>query len=180
MDYLHPLLDDAAIARMSSLALAHVGDAVYEILVRTHLACGGTQTAKNLHSQTIALVRASAQAKAIEHILPDLTEEEQTVYRHGRNAKPKTVPKSATVAEYAHATALEAPDHPRHNFWFDEDGHIRVKNPSAFWLPEFTLQKEIGGTIYSITGTYDGTETLDKKMERIMAEKFTEKLEDSE
>ena len=108
MDYLHPLLDDAAIARMSSLALAHVGDAVYEILVRTHLACGGTQTAKNLHSQTIALVRASAQAKAIEHILPDLTEEEQTVYRHGRNAKPKTVPKSASVAEYAHATALEA------------------------------------------------------------------------
>ncbi len=59
-------------------------------------------------------------------------------------------------------------------------GHIRVKNPSAFWLPEFTLQKEIGGTIYSVTGTYDGTETLDKKMERIMAEKFTEKLEDSE
>lgn len=72
------------------------------------------------------------------------------------------------------------PDHPRHNFWFDEDGHIRVKNPSAFWLPEFTLQKEIGGTIYSVTGTYDGTEMLDKKMERIMAEKFTEKLEDSE
>ena len=59
MDYLHPKLDDAAIARMSSLALAHVGDAVYEILVRTHLACGGTQTAKNLHSQTIMLVRAS-------------------------------------------------------------------------------------------------------------------------
>lgn len=72
------------------------------------------------------------------------------------------------------------PDHPRHNFWFDEDGHIRVKNPSAFWLPEFTLQKEIGGTIYSVTGTYDGTETLDKKMERIMAEKFTEKLEDTQ
>ncbi len=72
------------------------------------------------------------------------------------------------------------PDHPRHNFWFDEDGHICAKNPSAFWLPEFTLQKEIGGTIYSVTGTYDGTETLDKKMERIMAEKFTEKLEDTE
>ena len=73
-----------------------------------------------------------------------------------------------------------SPDHPRHNFWFDEDGHICVKNLSAFWLPEFTLQKEIGGTIYSVTGTYDGTETLDKKMERIMAEKFTEKLEGHE
>lgn len=56
-DHLHPVLDDAAIARMTSLALAHVGDAVYEILVRTHLACGGTQTAKNLHSRTIQLVR---------------------------------------------------------------------------------------------------------------------------
>ena len=71
-------------------------------------------------------------------------------------------------------------DHPRHNFWLDEDGHIRVKNLSAFWLPEFTLQKEIGGTIYSVTGSYDGTETLDKKMERIMSDKFTEKLEDTE
>ena len=74
-DHLHPVLDDAAIARMTSLALAHVGDAVYEILVRTHLACG---------------------------------EDEQTVLRHGRNAKPKSVPKSASVAEYAYATALEA------------------------------------------------------------------------
>ena len=80
---------------------------------------------------------------------------------------------------YLNPTPLP-PDHPKHNFWFDEDGHNCVKNPSAFWLPEFTLQKEIGGTIYSGTGTYDGTETLDKKMERIMAEKFTEKLEDSE
>ena len=70
MDYLHPKLDDAAIARMSSLALAHVGDAVYEILVRSYLACGGTQTAKNLHSHTIALVRASAQAEAVQRILP--------------------------------------------------------------------------------------------------------------
>ena len=108
MDYLHPKLDDAAIARMSSLALAHVGDAVYEVLVRAYLACGGTQTAKNLHSRTVALVRASAQAEAVQRILPLLTEEEQDIYRHGRNAKPKTVPKSSSVAEYAHATALEA------------------------------------------------------------------------
>ncbi|MGI6182271.1 MAG: Mini-ribonuclease 3 [Agathobaculum sp.] len=108
MDYLHPKLDDAAIARMSSLALAHVGDAVYEVLVRSYLACGGTQTARNLHSHTIALVRAGAQAQAAQRILPLLTEAEREVYRHGRNAKPKTVPKSASVAEYAQATALEA------------------------------------------------------------------------
>ena len=93
---------------MTSLALAHVGDAVYEILVRTYLACGGTQTAKNLHSRTIQLVRASAQAEAVKRIQPMLDEVEQTVLRHGRNAKPKSVPKSASVAEYAYATALEA------------------------------------------------------------------------
>ena len=108
MDYLHPKLDDAAIARMTSLALAHVGDAVYEVLVRSYLACGGTQTAKNLHSRTVELVRASAQAEAVQRILPLLDEAEQEVFRHGRNAKPKTVPKSSSVAEYAYATALEA------------------------------------------------------------------------
>ena len=58
--------------------------------------------------------------------------------------------------------------------------HPVRKNLSAFWLPEFTLQKEIGGTVYTVTGSYDGVETLDKKMERIMGEKFTEKMEDSE
>lgn len=46
--------------------------------------------------------------------------------------------------------------------------------------PEFTLQKESGGTVYTVTGSYDGTEPLNRKMERIMAEKFTEKMEDSE
>lgn len=73
-----------------------------------------------------------------------------------------------------------SPNCPKHNFCFDETGHIRVKNPSAFWLPEFTLQREIGGTIYTIMGSYDGTETLDRKMERILTEKFTEKTEDNE
>ena len=71
-------------------------------------------------------------------------------------------------------------DPPKRNFWIGEDGHIHVKNLSAFWLPEFTLQKEIGGTVYTVTGSYDGTEPLNRKMERIMAEKFTEKMEDSE
>lgn len=71
-------------------------------------------------------------------------------------------------------------DPPKRNFWIGEDGHIRVKNLSAFWLPEFTLQKEIGGTVYTVTGSYNGTEPLNRKMERIIAEKFTEKMEDTE
>jgi hypothetical protein len=67
----------------------------------------------------------------------------------------------------------------RHEFHFDTDGHIRVKNPSAFWLPELTLQKEINGTIYTVTGSYVGTETLDRRLTRIF-ENNLENREDSE
>lgn len=51
----------------------------------------------------------------------------------------------------------------------DGAGNIVVPNTSAWWLPEFTLKKKIGGTIYKVTGSYEGIETLDKKLERIMA-----------
>ena len=61
-----------------------------------------------------------------------------------------------------------APEGQPRRFWFDAEGHIRVKNLSAFWLPELTLQREIGGTVYSVTGSYEGTETLDRKLKRIM------------
>ena len=50
----------------------------------------------------------------------------------------------------------------------DENGNIVVSNLSAWWLPEFTLRKKIGGTIYTVTGSYEGIETLDKKLERIV------------
>ena len=108
MDYLHPILDDATIARMSSLARAHGGFAVFEVGVGGLRAGGGLQPAKNLHRRTTQLVCAPAQAEAVQRILPMLDEAEQEVYRHGRNAKPKSVPKSASVAEYSQATALEA------------------------------------------------------------------------
>ena len=48
------------------------------------------------------------------------------------------------------------------------DGHIRVKNMSAYWLPEFTLQREINRTVYSVSGSYAGAERLDRKLLRIM------------
>lgn len=108
MDYLHQTMNAADIKRMSSLALAHIGDAVYEIMVRAYLACGGTQTAKNLHQRTTRLVCAQAQCAAAKHIMPMLDEEEMTILKQGRNAKPKSVPQSASSAEYAYATAIEA------------------------------------------------------------------------
>ena len=59
-------------------------------------------------------------------------------------------------------------DAPKRNFSFDEKGNIVVKNLSAFWLPEVKIIDEIGGTEYTVTGSYKGTETLDKKLIRIM------------
>lgn len=107
-DYLHQTLDPRALDRLSALGLAHIGDSVYELLTRVRLAAEGTATAKNLHRRTVALVCAPAQARAAKCILPMLTEEEQAVFRHGRNAKPGSVPKSCTPGEYGQATALEA------------------------------------------------------------------------
>lgn len=73
-----------------------------------------------------------------------------------------------------------APDRVRHNSYFNEDGHLCVKNPSAFWIPELTVTEVIHGTTYTVTGSYEGTESFVRKLERITAEKFTEKMEDSE
>lgn len=59
-------------------------------------------------------------------------------------------------------------DAPKRDIKFDENGNIVVKNPSAFWLPEITITEEIGGTEFTITGSYTGTEPLHKKLNRIM------------
>ena len=68
----------------------------------------------------------------------------------------------------------------RHNFYFDEDGHIKVKNISAYWIPELTITEAIHGTVYTITGSYQGEDSFVRKLERITSKKFTEKMEDSE
>ena len=93
---------------LSSIALAHMGDAVYELLVRGWLCQHGKATGRGLHQATIRLVRAEYQAACAEKILPMLTEEELAVFRRGRNAQVHTVPHHASRAQYGTATALEA------------------------------------------------------------------------
>ena len=107
-DYLHVTMNDAEIGQLSALALAHIGDCVYELLTRGRLVSEGLTTARGLHSHTVALVRASAQYAAAKELLPLLTEEETAVFRRARNTKVHGVPKAASQAEYAYATALEA------------------------------------------------------------------------
>ena len=93
---------------LGSIPLAHVGDAVFELLVRGHLCAQKNARADTLHRRTVALVRAENQALWAEKILPHLTQQEAAVYRRGRNAKVHSVPNHASRSQYAAATALEA------------------------------------------------------------------------
>ena len=95
------------IGQISALGLAHCGDAVFELLVRSYLCAAGKAANGNLHRATVDLVCAPAQAARVDRMLPLLTEEELAVYKRGRNAHVHQVPKNATYAQYAKATGLE-------------------------------------------------------------------------
>lgn len=106
-DYFDLHMEEDQIRSISSIGLAHLGDGVYELLVRTWLCAQGKATGRGLHRAAVALVRAPAQAERAERILPLLTEEELAVFKRGRNAHVHTVPRSASRADYLRATALE-------------------------------------------------------------------------
>lgn len=107
MNYFEPHLTPDELRAISAIGLAHMGDAVYETLVRTWLCVHGKATGKELHRATIALVCAQKQAELAQRVLPQLTEEELAVYKRGRNANVHTMSRSATPAQYHSATGLE-------------------------------------------------------------------------
>ena len=108
MDYFHIQAEPGLLAGLSSLALAHMGDGVYELMVRSYLCLHGKSTNKGLHKAAVGYVSAPAQSAAVEVILPLLSREEEEVFRRGRNASPHTIPAHAKREDYARATALEA------------------------------------------------------------------------
>lgn len=107
MDYFRIEATPAQVAALSNLGLAHLGDGVYELMVRSYLCLSGRSTNKGLHKAAVGYVSAPAQAQAVKVILPLLSEEEQEVFRRGRNASPHTIPPHAKREDYAAATALE-------------------------------------------------------------------------
>lgn len=107
-NYFQPALPRDRLLEISSIGLAHMGDAVFELLVRAWLCAHGGATGRGMHRAAVALVCAESQAKKAEKILPLLTEEERAVFRRGRNAQVHTVPHHASRAQYGEATALEA------------------------------------------------------------------------
>lgn len=107
-DYFNLNFEDEEIRKISNLGLAHLGDAVYELMVRSWLCIHGKCTSRGLHSAAITYVSAPAQAKAVRKLLDILTEEERDVYRRGRNTHVNSIPHNASHEEYHAATGLEA------------------------------------------------------------------------
>ena len=107
-NYFQMNMEKRDIDAISNLGLAHVGDAVFELLCRSYLCAKGGKNVGNLHRETVALGKAPAEARFADQLLPMLTEEELSYYRRGKNAHVHAVPKGATAAEYAKATGLEA------------------------------------------------------------------------
>ena len=93
---------------MSPLTWAYVGDCAYELFIRTHLVNTTNLKPHKLHIEAIKYVKANAQAKILNEIYDDLTEEEKDIVRRGRNTENHHLPKNSNVQEYMYATAFEA------------------------------------------------------------------------
>ena len=101
-------LEKGDVGSYSPLALAYIGDAVYEVVIRAKVMSQGNMPVHKMHKDSAALVRAQAQAAMAMLLQEELTPEEEAVYRRGRNAKSATIAKHATMADYRKATGFEA------------------------------------------------------------------------
>ena len=107
-DYFMLDMPKEKIGAISNLGLAHLGDGVFELMVRSWLCLHGKATAKGLHKAAVGYVAAPSQARMAKKIFDALSSEEQDVFHRGRNASPHSIPQNASREEYAAATALEA------------------------------------------------------------------------
>ena len=121
---------------MNSLALAYLGDAVFELEARKMLLNQGLSKVNDLHKAAVRMVKATTQAKAMHCILPELDELEAGVVRRGRNAKSGMVPKNTGVTEYRYATALEA----LVGYWYLTGNQARIRR--VFEVVTQLLQQE--------------------------------------
>lgn len=107
-NYFQMKMEPRQVDAISNLGLAHIGDGVFELLCRAWLCGHGGLTVGKLHSDTVQLVRAEAQSRFADAMLPRLTPQELSYYRRGKNAHVHAVPKSASPKDYAKATGVEA------------------------------------------------------------------------
>lgn len=101
-------IKEADIKTYSPLTLAYIGDAIFDLIIRTAIVQNGNTNANKLHKSASLIVKAGTQSQMIEKMLPHLTDEEEGVYKRGRNAKSHTTAKNASIGDYRRATGLEA------------------------------------------------------------------------
>lgn len=99
--------DESEINQMSPLVWAYVGDCVYELYIRTYLVDNTSLKPHKLHIESIKYVKAGSQAKFLEEFFENLTEDEKSIVRRGRNANNHHLPKNSNVQEYMYSTAFE-------------------------------------------------------------------------
>ncbi|MBQ3795515.1 MAG: ribonuclease III [Butyrivibrio sp.] len=92
----------------SPLTLAYIGDAIFDVIIRSILVNKGNTAVNNLHKKASSVVKAQSQAAFVKVLLDEFTEEEADYYRRGRNSKPHTKAKNASTMEYLEATGFEA------------------------------------------------------------------------
>lgn len=101
-------IPDVDLRTYSPLTLAYIGDGIYDLVIRSLVVAKGNTRAGELHKRTSQIVKAHTQAEMMEVLLPLLSEEEEDIYRRGRNAKSPTMAKNATMSDYRKATGFEA------------------------------------------------------------------------
>lgn len=102
------VLTDDEIKMMNGIKLAYIGDAVYEVYIRTYIMNNYRGSVHELNKKSISFVKAASQAKIVQYLKPFLSEKEWAVVLRGRNAKSATVPKNANIKDYKLATGFEA------------------------------------------------------------------------
>lgn len=101
------VVEENTLREYSPVVLAYIGDAVFELIVRTHIVAEGNRKVKDIHHDTVELVKAESQARVIRQLFDELGEEEQDIVKRGRNAK-STPPKHADLGDYKMSTGFEA------------------------------------------------------------------------
>lgn len=109
-DYLNEQFNIKAqdIRTYSPLTLAYIGDAIFDVIIRSILVNKGNTAVNKLHTRASSIVKATTQARIVAAVMDELTEDEKDIYRRGRNSKPHTKAKNATTMDYLEATGFEA------------------------------------------------------------------------
>lgn len=101
-------LEDRDIRSYSPLTLAYIGDGIFDVIVRSLVVDEGNTAVNRMHRRTSSVVKAASQSRMAQAIAPMLTAEEADILRRGRNAKPHTMAKNASVSDYRSATGFES------------------------------------------------------------------------